>query len=70
MTSPQLTTVYFDDEPGVGVNAYFEFGAQYFRSFHELRVFCDIELGGYVEFVEITDANYSTLKSQGVFDVI
>lgn len=70
MNTPQLTIVYFDDEPGVGVNAYFEFGAQYFRSFHELRVFCDIELGGYVEFVEITDANYSTLKSQGVFDVI
>lgn len=69
-TSNQNTVVYYDDEPGIGVNAYFDFGHEFFTSLSQLRLFCDIELGGFVELIAITDDNYTDLKVQGVFDVI
>lgn len=60
--------IYYDFEPGLGVNAYFpDFGHEYFSTIHAFRSFCDIEYDG-VDVVEITNENYKELCAQGVFD--
>ena len=59
--------IYYDDEMGVGINAYFDFGHEYFSSFNQFRSWCESEYGSF-ELVLITDENYPVLCAQGVFD--
>lgn len=65
-----MTVIYYDYEPGYGVNATcvdWPCRNEYFRSWSEFRSYVDIEYGCAVSLVEITADNYQQLCNEGVF---
>ncbi len=61
-------SVYFDNEPNIGINAYFPWGHHFFKSQIEFDQFMASTYGkDPYELVEITDENYQELVLKGVF---
>ncbi len=61
--------IYFDDEPSVGFNAYFSFGHRFFRNLSDFHLFVEMNYDLY-RLIEITDDNYQSLVSIGIFHAI
>jgi len=67
----QQVTVYYDYEPGIGINATCEDWPcrnEFFRTWGELDNYLLLEYGRNYTLVEITSSNYPFLCEQGVFD--
>lgn len=64
-----MITIYYDDEPELGINAYFDWGHEYFRSMSEFQSFLQCNYSDY-QLVEITTDNYQELLAMGVFNGI
>lgn len=63
-----MDSIYFDNEPQHGINAYFPWGHHYFRNQTEFDHFLLTTYGSDAyELVEITDENYQALVLKGVF---
>ncbi|RIZ55158.1 hypothetical protein [Vibrio sp. PID23_8] len=63
--------IYFDNEPQIGINAYFPWGHNFFKSQREFEQFLHIHYGNDpYQLVEITDENYNELLLKGVFHAI
>ena len=61
------TQIYYDNEPNIGVNAYFIFGHLFFKSYDEFEMFVYERFKNDFELIEITDDNYEELVYLGVF---
>lgn len=64
--------VYYDFEPAIGINATctdWDVRNLFFKTFGELRAFCEVEYGIDYRLVEITSDNYDELRLQGIFNV-
>ncbi len=65
-------TIYYDDEPRIGVNATCVDWSQrneFFSCWSEFIAWVSIEYGSSAILVEITAENYPVLCAQGVFNV-
>lgn len=66
-----MDSIYFDNEPQIGINVYFPWGHEFFRNQAEFNQFLAIHYGkDPYELVEITDENYQELLLKGVFHAI
>lgn len=66
-----MDSIYFDNEPNHGINAYFVWGHRFFKNQAEFDSFLSVHYGNDVfELVEITDENYQSLLLKGVFHAI
>ncbi len=64
-------SIYFDNEPNVGINAYFPWGHEFFKNRQQFDSFLSIHYGSDpYQLVEITDENYLELVHKGVFHAI
>ncbi|OEE69461.1 MULTISPECIES: hypothetical protein [Vibrio] len=69
MTSPYANgEIYYDNEPNVGVNAYFSWGHHFFACMSDFRAHVELsQAPNSYELIEITDDNYRSLCRIGVF---
>ncbi|ADV88800.1 hypothetical protein ACSTDZ_20295 [Vibrio vulnificus] len=66
-----MDSVYFDNEPAHGINAYFPWGHRYFKHQAEFEQFLAAHYpDDAYQLVEITDENYQSLLLKGVFHAI
>lgn len=66
-----MDTIYFDNEPRVGINVYFPWGHQFFNSPTHFHSYMAIHYRhDLYQLVEITDENYQELLLKGVFHAI
>ena len=63
----QSNEIYYDNEPNIGVNAYFIFGHLYFRNMDALHYFIAERYQDDFELIEITNDNYQECVLKGVF---
>ncbi len=59
--------IYYDNEPNIGVNAYFIFGHIFFKDMFALELFIAERYGEDFVLIEITDENYQECIFKGVF---
>ena len=63
-----MDSIYFDNEPQIGINAYFPWGHHFFNSQAQFDQFLNVHYGSDdYELVEITNDNYQELVLKGVF---
>ena len=63
-----IDSIYFDNEPQIGINAYFPWGHRFFKNQRDFNQFLDVHYpDGMFQLVEITDENYQELLLKGVF---
>lgn len=66
-----MDSIYFYDEPQIGINVYFPWGHHFFKNQAEFNQFLHIHYGNDAyQLVEITDENYNELLLKGVFHAI
>lgn len=66
-----MDTIYFDNEPNIGLNVYFPWGHRFFKSQFEFDLYLSTHYGtAPYQLVEITDENYQELLLKGVFHAI
>ncbi|MFN1651148.1 hypothetical protein [Vibrio rotiferianus] len=66
-----MDSIYFDNEPQIGINVYFPWGHHFFKNQSEFNQFLHIHYGNDAyQLVEITDENYNELLLKGVFHAI
>ncbi len=63
----QPNEIYYDNEPNIGVNAYFLFGHLFFKDMNALHCFIAERYGNDFVLIEITDENYQECVFKGVF---
>ena len=64
-----MDVIYFDNEPQIGINAYFPWGHHFFKNQAEFSQFLQMHYSASepYQLVEITDENYQELVLKGVF---
>ncbi|MBW3697888.1 hypothetical protein EK599_19575 [Vibrio sp. T187] len=66
-----MDSIYFDNEPNHGINAYFPWGHNFFKTQRDFFQFLEVHYGMVsFQIVEITDDNYQELLVKGVFHAI
>lgn len=66
-----MDTIYFDNEPNVGVNVYFPWGHHFFNTPRDFHQYMSVHYAhDLYQLVEITDENYQELLLKGVFHAI
>lgn len=66
-----MDSIYFDNEPSHGINAYFTWGHEFFKTPYDFYQFLMTHYGmTSFQVVEITDDNYQELLVKGVFHAI
>ncbi|MEZ9065644.1 hypothetical protein [Vibrio atlanticus] len=66
-----MDSIYFDNEPNHGINVYFPWGHNFFKTPREFFQFMEAHYGMVsFQLVEITDENYQELLVKGVFHAI